>query len=123
MIPPVVEFAGTLTASVWVIVQLLKPKKKAASRVWKPLSEIRAQNESDRRTPQYRAWRLAVLERDKYTCQKCGSHGPLEAHHIKPFAYYPELRYTVSNGQTLCHKDHVLTDSYGTKAKQNYSYH
>jgi 5-methylcytosine-specific restriction endonuclease McrA len=55
------------------------------------------------RTLQYRQWRTAVFERDRYTCQKCGKVGGyLHAHHIKEWEYYPELRYEVSNGTTLC---------------------
>lgn len=38
----------------------------------------------------YRKWRKAVIERDK-VCMKCGCKNNLEAHHIKPFAKYPEL--------------------------------
>ena len=57
------------------------------------------------RTLQYRQWRTAVFERDKYTCQKCGKVGGyLHAHHIKEWEYYPELRYDVGNGQTLCRR-------------------
>ena len=52
---------------------------------------------------EYKDWRRAVFERDNYTCADCGKRGgDLEADHIKPWAYCPELRYTVSNGRTLC---------------------
>ena len=27
-------------------------------------------------------WKAQVLQRDNYTCQKCGSHEKLEAHHF-----------------------------------------
>jgi len=61
----------------------------------------------------YRLWREAVFQRDNWTCQKCGNRGgDLEAHHIKPFAYFPDLRFEVSNGQTLCRKCHQETPSY-----------
>lgn len=56
----------------------------------------------------YRQWRKSVLERDNYTCQKCGAKEKvMEVHHIKSFAKYPELRDEVSNGITLCHNCHV----------------
>lgn len=64
-------------------------------------------NRDIRRTPKYRQWRINVLERDNYTCQKCGQEGgELHAHHIKPFAKYKKLRFEVSNGLTLCAECH-----------------
>ncbi len=52
-------------------------------------------------------WRRAVFERDNYTCQKCEKRGCyLQAHHIKQFAYFPHLRFDLSNGLTLCKKCH-----------------
>lgn len=32
--------------------------------------------------------------------------------HIKPFAYYPDLRFELSNGRTLCIDCHKKTDTY-----------
>lgn len=65
-----------------------------------------------RRAPEYLAWRTAVFERDKYTCQNpsCGDSrgGNLRAHHIKPIWSHPELAYDVDNGKTLCHPCHEL---------------
>lgn len=70
---------------------------------------------------EYKQWRIAVFKRDKYSCTSCGASGVyIEADHIKPFAYFPELRYEISNGRTLCQPCHKLTDSWGVKAKQNY---
>lgn len=61
-------------------------------------------------TKEYRAWRAAVFARDNYTCTLCGKRGGyLQADHIKPWAYFPELRYDVSNGRTLCLKCHRQT--------------
>ena len=67
---------------------------------------------------EYKKWRNDVFKRDNYTCQKCGKHTiDLEAHHIKEQSRYPELIYELSNGLTLCHKCHKLTDNYGYKAR------
>lgn len=56
---------------------------------------------------QTQIWRKAVLARDAYTCQDCGiSDVLLTAHHIKAFILYPELRYDISNGLTLCYPCH-----------------
>lgn len=55
-------------------------------------------------------WRKLIFERDDYTCQFCGVRGTyLEADHIKPWAYFPELRYELSNGRTLCKSCHNTT--------------
>lgn len=60
-----------------------------------------------RKTPQYAEWRTAVFERDGYRCAICGEvGGRLNAHHIKPFARYPDLRLDVDNGITLCEECH-----------------
>jgi 5-methylcytosine-specific restriction endonuclease McrA len=57
-----------------------------------------------RRTLEYARWRLDVFRRDRFTCQGCGvgRGGNLQAHHILPFAKFPELRFNVANGITLC---------------------
>ena len=56
-----------------------------------------------RNSKMYKLWRQLVFERDYWECMKCGHHGgDLHAHHIKPFKDYPELRYELSNGITLC---------------------
>jgi 5-methylcytosine-specific restriction endonuclease McrA len=63
-----------------------------------------------------REWRKAVFERDEYTCIICKQKGgKLNADHIKPFKAFPELRYDINNGRTLCIECHKKTDSYGWK--------
>ena len=70
-----------------------------------------------RMSKKMRLWRLSVLERDLFTCQNCGISGcVLEVHHLKSFAKYPELRFDINNGQTLCKKCHLKTDNYGRKS-------
>lgn len=61
-------------------------------------------------TKKYQNWRKSVFERDDYTCQFCGKRGgDIQADHIKEWAEYPELRYELSNGRTLCVKCHRTT--------------
>jgi hypothetical protein len=64
---------------------------------------------SDFNTPEYKAWRYAVLARDQWTCQLTGKKGcELETHHIVPWAVAPGLRYAVSNGITLSKEAHEM---------------
>lgn len=73
-------------------------------------------NNRVRKSLEYQLWRKKVLERDNFTCQnpKCKKRGgKLHADHIKPFALYPELRFVLENGRTLCIPCHHKTETYG----------
>lgn len=60
-----------------------------------------------RQRAEYINWRREVFKRDAFTCQHCFKKGTcIEAHHIKEWAKYPDLRFTVSNGLTLCKPCH-----------------
>lgn len=63
----------------------------------------------DRRNdPAYQLWRKEVYKRDEFTCrmQNDNCAGRIEAHHICPWFDFPELRYEVKNGITLCQAHH-----------------
>lgn len=75
-------------------------------------------NEKIRKSFSYLFWRRNVFERDNYTCQECGQRGgELHADHIKPFALFPNLRFDLGNGRTLCVPCHRNTKTYGCKLK------
>ena len=65
-----------------------------------------AENDRARASAQYAEWRGSIFRRDGFRCRCCGAKKPLHAHHIKPFATFPELRFEVDNGVTFCQTCH-----------------
>lgn len=64
----------------------------------------------------YKNWKKSVLERDNYKCTNCGiSDVTLYAHHIKPFISFPDERFNINNGTTLCFDCHCEVDEYFRK--------
>lgn len=81
---------------------------------WSWKGGISPENHRIRQSAQYIKWRKTIFERDDYTCLLCSQKGGrLNADHIKPFADYPELRFDLDNGRTLCEPCHRKTDTYG----------
>lgn len=80
-------------------------RRGAASPVWKGgLTPIHTKL---RTSPEYRSWRMDVFRRDGFTCSECGAkRAYLNAHHVKSFTQYPEGRYDIDNGITLCASCH-----------------
>lgn len=56
----------------------------------------------------YKEWRKNVWVRDSWKCRISNQDcvGRIEAHHILGWTDYPELRYDINNGITLCHAHH-----------------
>lgn len=85
---------------------------------WKGDNAITPINILVRTSLRYKNWSRMVKERDDFICVQCGQRGgELHSDHIKPFAYYPELRFELSNGRTLCVDCHRLTPTYCGKVK------
>ena len=85
-------------------------KSKKANNHWNWQSGITPENDRIRHSFELKYWRNSVFERDNYTCAICRNRGVyLEAHHVKKFSEYPELRFDINNGITLCKKCHNET--------------
>jgi len=57
---------------------------------------------------EYREWRKKIYEEDNYTCQVCGQvGGKLNAHHKYNYGNYPQYRFDINNGVTLCESCHI----------------
>lgn len=96
---------------------IMKGQKGEKSHRWK--GGITTEISLIRHSVPYKFWRKLVFERDNYTCILCGARNGngkkiiLNADHIKPFSIYPELRFELTNGRTLCLDCHKQTDTFG----------
>lgn len=86
------------------------------SPVWKGGSLAR-EGQNQRYGAEGVQWRKAVYQRDDYTCQKCHQRSTfLNAHHICNYADYPEMRFDIDNGITLCKEcHHLFHQTYGNR--------
>lgn len=84
-----------------------KKKSNSGKYHWNWKGGITPKNQVLRSSNGYKEWRNSVFKRDEYTCRICGKRGGrLNAHHIKMWSKFPELRFAVSNGVTLCEDCH-----------------
>ena len=85
--------------------------------MWKGGIYTPTRNEKFRKCLEFRLWRKAVFEKDKYTCQKCrNKKTKLNAHHIENFYFYWKLRFAINNGITFCENCHrEFHRKYGTR--------
>src|SRR5690606_38728044 len=69
----------------------------------KDRTKLRQSERKDKDT-KYRYWRKEIRKRDRNECQLLSGDccGRLESHHIFNWTDYPELRYELTNGITLC---------------------
>jgi hypothetical protein len=72
----------------------------------------------------YVRWADHVRRRDHYTCAICGRRGVVvNAHHLNAWANFPDERYDVENGVTLCifhHEDFHEKYGKGKNTKEQF---
>ncbi len=91
---------------------MIKTSKKRKRRLKVPLTA----RQKDMRGASYKSWRYTVLFKDSHKCIICGKSKTLNVHHIYPYHSYPNLRYDINNGATLCKLHHKeFHHIYGTK--------
>lgn len=62
----------------------------------------------------YLRWSREVKVRDHYSCVICGERSKLNSHHLNAWASFPDERYDLDNGVTLCEIHHeMFHDIYG----------
>lgn len=83
-------------------------------------NDLTIANKKFRASKEYKDFKVSILERDKYVCQKCGvgkynvlKPPQIHVHHIKSFNDFPDLRLEPDNCITLCKDCHKKTDTYG----------
>ena len=78
---------------------------------FKEMNSLTSQNQIGRSKKEYKQWRKCIIERDKGTCQMCGSKEKICVHHIIRYrdCYDDEnVLYDLNNGICLCKKCHKL---------------
>lgn len=97
-------------------------ESKSGKNHWNWKGGITKEEKRIRKTSKYNNWRFSILKRDNYTCVFCLKRGgDLHVDHIKRFSDYPELRFAIDNGRTLCVECHRKTNTYGGKKKSTLS--
>jgi hypothetical protein len=80
-------------------------------------------NQVIRNSEKHKEWANKVYRRDNWQCQLCGikcQKNNIAAHHLKEFSQYPELRFDVDNGITLCKRCHAKIHKLGNLGIQFY---
>ena len=73
-----------------------------------------------RKSPEYKAFRRSMFERDNFTCHLCGQRGgELQLDHILPTCLYLHLIMDENNVRTLCVPCHQGTPTFGRSPKRS----
>jgi len=89
-----------------------------------PEQRVGGEAEQARNSIEYDEWRWAVYKRDKNLCKVCGIRkDPMVAHHLDGFNMFPEKRFDVDNGVTLCDRHHIAFHTnygFGNNTKEQF---
>lgn len=109
----------------WTKEAIMKRRNSTKGKThWNWQGGITDENKKRRNSYETKQWRTKIFERDSYTCVLCGARNGggkavyLQADHIKPWCSFPDLRYDIDNGRTLCIECHRKTETYGVNAKK-----
>lgn len=94
-------------------------KVKSGENHWNWKGGVTPITQKTRTSPDARAWRLAVFYRDNFTCRICNSKEKLQAHHINSWVNFPEDRFILENGITLCKTCHDLYHQFEREFNKN----
>ena len=90
---------------------------------WNP-DKTHEKRAKERRTGKERGWRIAIFQRDKRICKKCGvEKRKIVAHHINSYDIHEKERYDINNGVTLCeecYKDFHHKYGYGKNTREQF---
>jgi 5-methylcytosine-specific restriction endonuclease McrA len=86
---------------------------------WNWKGGVTSLTQRTRTSEESHAWKLAVLHRDGYSCRMCGSKENLQAHHINSWADFPEDRFILENGLTMCKPCHDTYHQYEREIRRN----
>lgn len=115
MVPPESRGHSEETRAKMVVANRKAARYDPDNPLWK--GGAREQRKREMQGYKYRDWRTAVFTRDNWTCQCCGVRGVyLEADHIKPWCAFPDLRYEIDNGRTVCRPCHMMLDTHSAGA-------
>ena len=82
---------------------------KMGEKHWRWIKDrTKIKRQTERNNPNDKQWKYQVYKRDYFKCKinNNSCSGRIEAHHILSWKDYPELRFNINNGITLCQFHH-----------------
>ncbi len=88
--------------------EIMRNRKGELHPAWVADRTLLVDEHKDRGGQLHRDWSRQVKNRDNWECRMSNQEcvGRMESHHVLSWKDYPELRYEINNGITLCHYHH-----------------